>query len=70
MSFEFTAKDSLGQGIADMRGREFQMKGPATVNYHCPEIRRVPGTTYFPADAERIEERPLTELQSVTIEDD
>ena len=31
--------------------------------------RRVPGTTYFPSDAEQREERPLTELQVVTIED-
>ena len=45
------------------------MEGPATVNDRWPETRCVPGTTYFPADAERREELPLMELQDVTIED-
>ena len=45
------------------------MEGPATVNERRPKTRRVPGTTYFPADADRREERPLTELQGVTMED-
>jgi len=36
-----------------------------TVNDLWPKTRRVPGTTYFPADAER-KEQPLIEL---TIED-
>ena len=40
-----------------------------TVNDCRPKTRRVPGTTYFPSDAEWREERPLTELQGVTIED-
>jgi len=29
----------------------------------------VPGRTYFPSDAERRDERPITELQGMTIED-
>ena len=44
VSFEF------GVLIADMKGREFQMKGPATVNDLRLNTRRMPGTTYFPAD--------------------
>ena len=32
VSFQFRAKDSLSEGFADMRGREFQMEEPATVN--------------------------------------
>jgi len=45
------------------------MEGPATVNDRRPKTKHVPGTTYFPTDAERGEEQPLTELQAVTIED-
>jgi len=69
VSLQFRAKDSLSKGFADIGGREFQMEGPTTVNNRRPKTRRVPGTTYFPSDAERREERPLTELQGVTIED-
>jgi len=45
------------------------MEGPATVNDRGPKTRHMPGTTYFPADAERREEQPLGELQGVTIEE-
>jgi len=37
------------------------MERPATVNDRRPKTRRVPGTTYFPSDAERREERLLTD---------
>jgi len=37
---------------------EFQMERPVTVNDCLPKTRSVPGTTYFPADAERREELP------------
>ena len=45
------------------------MEELATVNDHRPKTGRVLGTIYFPSDAERKEERPLSELQCVTIED-
>jgi len=45
------------------------MDWPATVNDRRPKTRCMPGTTYFPSDAERREERSLTELQGVTVED-
>jgi hypothetical protein len=45
------------------------MEGPVNVSERRPKIRRVPEATYFPADADRREERPLTELQGVTMED-
>ena len=45
------------------------MEGPATVKERRPKTRRVPGTTYFPAVADRREERPMTELQGETMDD-
>jgi len=51
--------------------RELRIWGAGSFKYRDrrPKTRHVPGTTYFPSDAERREERPLTELQGVTLED-
>lgn len=46
-SFEIRVKDCLGEGIADMMGRELQMEGAATVNDRWPKTRFVPGTICF-----------------------
>ena len=42
----------LDNGV-DTTGVEYQMEGPATVNECRPKTRRVQGTTYFPADADK-----------------
>jgi len=67
VSFEFRAKDSLGEEIADMNCREFQMEGLGTVNDRWPKTRHVPGTTSF--QHMLIGERREWPLTEVTMED-
>jgi len=69
VSFEFRAKDSLGERIADRRWSGIPNGQDRRINDRWPKMRRVPVTTYFPAETDRREKRSLTELQDVTIED-
>ena len=58
---EFVGNEGL---LIFLEGREFKMEGVVTVNDRRSKTRRVPGTTYFPSDVERREERPLTDDNS------
>lgn len=49
-------------------GRDFHIEGLVTVNEYRTETKHVPGTTYFPADADGKENQPVTELQGVSME--
>jgi len=59
VSFEFRAKDSYSEKIADMKGHGIPNEGTGGSKFQA----EVPGITSFPADAERREERRLASVK-------